>query len=543
MGIMATVTVSLGERSYPIAIGSGWLDGLGAVLAEAFPPRPVTLVTNPRLVEAGWAGKAQAALEAAGYRVSLHAIPGGEDHKTIDTVTAIHDHMLEAKATRQSGVVALGGGIVGDVAGFAAASLLRGVAYIQIPTTLLAMVDSSVGGKTGVNHRMGKNLIGAFWQPSFVGIELETLATLPDAELRAGMAEVIKYGVIADAALFDYLEANMDRALARDPEVLAHLIRRSCEIKADVVARDEREGGLRAILNYGHTFGHAAEALGEFTAIRHGEGVAMGMVAAARLAQARGLIGPEVGDRVERLCERACLPTRLSRFAPDAYWAKMGSDKKARDGKIRFVLPEAMGRVGVYDDVSPHEVERCVTRGVNSDQLVAAIEAATRMANVVAAQATRARDSDNAEPTTQTPTAKVIEIRSKDEASAEFLKLAKLDFQRGARDKALEIRSSESRELLKWFASNLVKLDMDDIQSFLNDYQADIKEDDDLPENIFARPRISGEAKGSLQERLLNNTLRHLNTMLREDKTPSGAAKPTSSPASPGNANNKSGAA
>jgi 3-dehydroquinate synthase len=367
-GLMATVKVELGERSYPIEIGAGRIEGLGEALAKAFPPRPVTVVTNLELVKLGWASKVETALERAGYRVSRCEIPGGEEHKTIDTVTMIHDQMLREKATRQSGVAALGGGIVGDVAGFAAATLLRGVAYIQLPTTLLAMVDSSVGGKTGVNHAMGKNLIGAFWQPVFVGVELECLRTLPDAELRAGMAEVIKYGVIADAELFEYLETNVEKALARDATVLAHLVRRSCEIKAGVVGRDEREeGGLRAILNYGHTFCHAAEALSDFKAIRHGEGVAMGMVAAARLAEARGLVGPEVGDRIEKLCARAGLPTRMLRFGVEKYWAKMGSDKKVRDGKIRFVLPEAMGRVGVYGDVTREEVERCLEKTTRNE--------------------------------------------------------------------------------------------------------------------------------------------------------------------------------
>jgi 3-dehydroquinate synthase len=360
---LATVQVQLAERSYPIEIGSGGLPGIAASLANVFPPRPATIVTNPALTALGWTGKLEAALKGAGYAISVCEIPGGEEHKTIGTVTAIHDHMLERKATRQSGVIALGGGIVGDVAGFAAASLLRGVALIQLPTTLLAMVDSSVGGKTGVNHRVGKNLIGAFWQPAFVGIELDFLSTLPEAELRSGMAEIIKYGVIADETLFEYLEANIEKALARDPQVLAHLIRRSCEIKADVVRQDEHEtGNLRAILNFGHTFGHAAEALSGYTAIRHGEGVAMGMVAAARLSEARGLIPSDIGDRIERLCERAGLPTRMLRFGAEAYWNKMGSDKKVRDGKTRFVLAERMGKVGVFADVTRDEVERVLAR-------------------------------------------------------------------------------------------------------------------------------------------------------------------------------------
>jgi 3-dehydroquinate synthetase len=236
---------------------------------------------------------------------------------------------------------------------------LRGIACVQLPTTLLAMVDSSVGGKTGVNHAIGKNLIGAFWQPVFVGAELKFLETLPDEELRSGLAEVIKYGVIADTDLFAYLEQHIEAALGRDPRVLTHLVAQSCRIKAGVVARDEREGGVRAILNYGHTFGHAAEALTGF-ALRHGEAVAMGMVAAARLAQARGLTGPELPERIEALLQRASLPTRLPRFAVENYWAAMRSDKKAGVDAIRFVLPEQLGRVSVYDDLSPAQVASCL---------------------------------------------------------------------------------------------------------------------------------------------------------------------------------------
>lgn len=354
-----TVTVELGERSYPIRIGLDWIAGLGEALAPHFPPRPLTLVTNPEIGRL-WAAPVRDALEQAGYSVSVCEIPPGEAHKTIDAVTQIHDFMLTRGATRQSGLIALGGGVVGDIAGFAAATLLRGVAYMQLPTSLLAMVDSSVGGKTGVNHATGKNLIGAFWQPSFVGIELKFIETLPDSELRAGMAEVIKYGVIADAAMFDYLETNIEKALGRDPEVLAHLVTRSVEIKADVVARDEREGGVRAILNYGHTFGHAAEALSEYRRILHGEGVAMGMVAAARLAAARGLIDAAYADRIERLIERAGLPTHMLRYDVEAYWRKMGADKKVRDGRIRFVLPDRPGHVDVFADVERAEVERCL---------------------------------------------------------------------------------------------------------------------------------------------------------------------------------------
>ncbi|MCE5229594.1 3-dehydroquinate synthase [bacterium] len=355
------VRVNLGDRSYSIRIGQGWIDQLGAELAKIFKPRPCALVTNPEIGKL-WGARVIESLSAAGYRITPCEIPEGEENKSLATVSMIYDRMLAERHSRQSGVIALGGGIVGDISGFAAATFLRGVPFIQLPTTLLAMVDSSVGGKTGVNHPAGKNLIGAFWQPTFVGIELDFLKTLPDAELRAGMAEVIKYGVIADARMFDDIEANIEAALARDPEVLARLIRRSCEIKADVVARDEREGGLRAILNFGHTFGHAAEKLTGYHELRHGEAVAMGMVAACKLAARRKMISEGDAARVEKLIERAGLPTHMPTFPIDEYWRAMGADKKVRDGKIRFVLPVSIGAVGIYNDITIEEVTECINQ-------------------------------------------------------------------------------------------------------------------------------------------------------------------------------------
>lgn len=356
---MACIRVELGERSYPIQIGLGWIDALGEMLAPVFSPRPCTLVTNPEIGRL-WAMPVLDSLARAGYQVSLCEVPEGENHKTLETVEMIYNHMIAGHQTRQSGIIALGGGVIGDMAGFAAATLLRGIAFIQLPTTLLAMVDSSVGGKTGVNHPLGKNLIGAFWQPAFVGIELKFLETLPDRELRSGLAEIIKNGIIADEALFQYLEANMEKALARDPRVLTHLITRSCQIKAEVVSHDEREAGLRAILNFGHTFGHAAESLSHYQTINHGEGVGMGMIAAARLALRRDLIGKAEVERIAALVRRAGLPEKMLPFSPEAYWTAMGSDKKVRDGKIGFVLPERLGRVGTYHDITFEEVRECL---------------------------------------------------------------------------------------------------------------------------------------------------------------------------------------
>jgi 3-dehydroquinate synthase len=363
--IISTVPVELGDRSYHIDIGKGWQDELPARLGQCSAPCQCVIVTNPEI--GGILGESiHAALSQSGYDVSICELSAGEEHKTIDAVTRIHDFMLERRFTRQSILFALGGGVVGDIAGFAAASLLRGIHYIQMPTSLLAMVDSSVGGKTGVNHAMGKNLVGAFWQPVWVAIDLEWLDTLPDGELRAGLAEVIKYGVIADAGLFEYLETHVDDLLARRPEALTHIIRLSCEIKARVVSADEREQGLRAILNFGHTFCHAAEALSGYSRIRHGEGVAMGMVAAARLAAARGMISDGIADRIENLCRSFGLPVRMLKYDPGQYWKAMGSDKKVRDSKIRFILPTGLGKVEILDDVRESEVIECLNRTMAS---------------------------------------------------------------------------------------------------------------------------------------------------------------------------------
>jgi 3-dehydroquinate synthase len=356
---LAGIHVELGDRSYPIQIGRNWIDSLGARLAPHFAARPCTLVTNPEIGRL-WAKPVLESLNRAGYTVGYCEVPAGEEHKTLATVSLIYDRMIAGQQTRQSGVIALGGGVIGDMAGFAAATMLRGIALIQLPTTLLAMVDSSVGGKTGVNHPLGKNLIGAFWQPTYVGIELDFLETLPERELKSGMAEVIKYGVIADEALFEYLEQNMERALAREPRVLTRLITRCCQIKAEVVGQDERESGMRAILNFGHTFGHAAEALAQYRTINHGEGVAMGMIAAARLACRRGLIRENDVDRLQALVRRAGLPEKMLPFTAEEYWRAMSSDKKVRDGKIGFVLPERLGGVEVYRDITQQEVGLCL---------------------------------------------------------------------------------------------------------------------------------------------------------------------------------------
>jgi 3-dehydroquinate synthase len=277
-------------------------------------------------------------------------IPDGEQYKNLDWANAIYTALLTNGFDRRSLIVALGGGVIGDLAGFAAATYMRGIPFVQVPTTLLAMVDSSVGGKTGVNHPMGKNMIGAFHQPRKVLMDLDVLRTLPKAEFLSGMAEVIKYGVIWDSAFFDYLDSNRDRVLGLDADALTHIVRRSCEIKAEVVGRDEREGGLRAILNFGHTVGHAIEKAENYT-MRHGEAVAIGMVYASRLAHLTGLCDASVPERVEKLIASYGLPTSLRTLSRkptvQELMDTMQIDKKAEGGKVKFVLPKRIGEVAV----------------------------------------------------------------------------------------------------------------------------------------------------------------------------------------------------
>jgi 3-dehydroquinate synthase len=275
-------------------------------------------------------------------------VPDGEQYKNLDWANAIYTALLTNGFDRKSALVAFGGGVIGDLTGFAAATFMRGVPFVQVPTTLLAMVDSSVGGKTGVNHPMGKNMIGAFYQPKKVLMDLGVLTTLPTKELLSGMAEVIKYGVIRDPELFDYLDKNREKILSLEPDVLTHIIKRSCEIKAGVVSKDEREGGLRAILNFGHTVGHAIETAENYT-MRHGEAVAIGMVYASRLAHRTGLCAASVPERVERLIKSYGLPADLSalsrRPSVDELMDTMQVDKKAEGGKVKFVLPSKIGEV------------------------------------------------------------------------------------------------------------------------------------------------------------------------------------------------------
>jgi 3-dehydroquinate synthase len=330
-----TLTVQLGNRSYPIVIGRGLLGG-GFDLTPFIRGDDCLIVSNETVAPL-YLEKLRLNFDCGS--VSSISLPDGEAHKTLATMATILDKLVATGAGRDTTVVALGGGVVGDIAGFAAACYMRGVDFVQVPTTLLAQVDSSVGGKTGVNHEQGKNLIGAFHQPQVVLIDTDTLATLPDRELRAGLAEVIKYGAICDADFFAWLEDNIDALLKRDPDALAHAIQRSCELKAEVVAEDEREAGRRAILNFGHTFGHAIENCLGYGEWLHGEAVAAGMVMAGELS---GIDDDEL-DRLRRLIERAGLPTAPPALGAPSLLKAMSRDKKVQKKELRFVLLQRLG--------------------------------------------------------------------------------------------------------------------------------------------------------------------------------------------------------
>jgi len=347
---MKTLVVELGERRYPIHIGEGLL-ARADLLRPHVAGRQVMIVTNETVAPL-YLHKAQAAF--AGWQCHSVVLPDGEQYKTLEVLNRIFDALLEKQCDRRVTLVALGGGVVGDMAGFAAACYQRGVPFIQIPTTLLAQVDSSVGGKTGVNHPLGKNMIGAFHQPQCVLIDTATLNTLPDRELSAGLAEVIKYGLIRDAAFLDWLEISMDALLRRDAAVLAEAIERSCRNKAEVVAADEREGGERALLNLGHTFGHAIETGMGYGAWLHGEAVAAGMCLAAALSARLGWIKAADVSRIDTIIQRARLPVRApAKLDPARMLELMAVDKKVQDGRIRLVLLKAIGKAVITDDYDP----------------------------------------------------------------------------------------------------------------------------------------------------------------------------------------------
>ena len=366
------IPVELPQQSYDLAIAPGGLSQLGHWLQPLQLGQKLLLVSNPMIFRR-YGEQAVTALTEAGFDVATCLLPAGERYKTPATLQKIYDAALTHRLERSSTILALGGGIVGDMSGFAAATWLRGIAFVQVPTSLLAMVDAAIGGKTGINHPRGKNLIGAFHQPRLVLIDPEVLKTLPPREFRAGMAEVIKYGVIWDAELFEQLEESprLDQQRYLSAELLQVILTRSCQTKAHVVSQDEKEAGLRAILNYGHTIGHAVESLTGYRLVNHGEAVASGMVAAGQLAIALGLWPQEAADRQQRVIQAAGLPTQLpAQLAnPDAVeqiLAALQSDKKVLSGKVRFVLPTQIGSVIVTDQVDAETIRTVLISGLSS---------------------------------------------------------------------------------------------------------------------------------------------------------------------------------
>jgi 3-dehydroquinate synthase len=360
---MRSVKVPLGKRSYSIFIGTGLLSRLGKECARLKLGQHCAIITDTN-VGRRFARPAYESLVKAGFEPVLIVVPAGETAKSLKTVQACYDQLASHRLERKSFIIALGGGVVGDLAGFVAATYLRGVAFVQVPTTLLAHVDSSVGGKVGVNLKAGKNLVGAFYQPRLVLCDLDTLRTLPERELRAGLAEVIKYGIIYDAALFARLERDLTKLLRRDAATLAAVVARCCEIKADVVGKDETESGLRAILNFGHTIGHALEAISHYGKYLHGEAISIGQVATATLSlKVLGLTAHDVG-RIAALFHRAGLPTevKLNATQREKLLAAMRLDKKVSGGEIKFVLAKRIGKVVWGQKIPP----QLITETLNS---------------------------------------------------------------------------------------------------------------------------------------------------------------------------------
>ena len=350
-----TLGVALGERSYPIHIGPGLLDR-DELLAPHAASRTAAVVTNVTIAPL-YAERLTSALQRAGARTTRIVLEDGEAHKDWRSLDTIFGALLEQAADRRTLIVALGGGVIGDLAGFAAATYQRGVPYIQVPTTLLAQVDSSVGGKTAINHPLGKNMIGAFHQPLAVVADTDTLATLPEREYRAGLAEVVKYGAIRDEPFLAWIERNADSLRKRDPAALAHAIRTSCEIKAAIVAEDERESGVRALLNFGHTFGHAIESVQGYGAWLHGEAISAGMALAARFSARQGRMARVQADRLVELLRRFGLPVEPPAIAPGQWLEFMGRDKKNEGGRITLILLEQLGQAAIVKDAPGAELE------------------------------------------------------------------------------------------------------------------------------------------------------------------------------------------
>jgi len=356
-----TVAIDLGERSYDVHVGAGLLDRLGEAVSAIGGLTTAVVISDTTVAEL-YGRRALDSLSEADVAASLIAFEAGEANKTLQTVGVVFDRLfaIEPAIDRSSLIVTLGGGVPGDLGGFVAATALRGLRFFQCPTTLLADVDASVGGKTGVDHPAGKNLIGAFHQPVGVWIDVETLGTLPRRELVSGLAECVKHAVIRDAGLLEFLEDNTAGILACEPDVMAELIARNVAIKASVVAADEREAGERAHLNFGHTVGHAVEAFVGYGEISHGEAVSLGMAAACRIAVTRGLIEQEATDRVEDALRRLGLPVRRAGLPVGEIWRIMQHDKKALAGQVRMVLPVMLGSAALFDDITPRAVQEAV---------------------------------------------------------------------------------------------------------------------------------------------------------------------------------------
>ena len=357
---MQTYTVALGDRAYPIHIGAGLISKVELILAH-LPQKRVALITN-EVVAPLYMENIRSALELAGVKVVSVVLPDGEKHKSYTTLNTIYDALLASHCERGTSIIALGGGVVGDISGFAAATYQRGVPFIQVPTTLLAQVDSSIGGKTAINHPLGKNMIGAFYQPRVVISDMQTLQSLPERELKAGLAEIIKHGLIRDERFFSWIEANIERILGRDMDALAHAVLRSCEIKGALVVKDERELGERALLNFGHTFGHAIENGFGYGTWLHGEAVAAGMALASNLSAQLGMLDKAESGRICKLLKRAGLPVTVGGISPDRLRALMSLDKKAKNGKLNFILLERIGSATIRADVSTAALDRTLAQ-------------------------------------------------------------------------------------------------------------------------------------------------------------------------------------
>lgn len=352
---MQRLGIDLGERSYDILIGLGLRKRVGEFLKPVFKPSRVVVITHPSINDLYGEEVAESFI-VQGWTTDIIEVPEGESSKNLSQAEKLYDHLLELNCDRKSVLVALGGGVIGDLVGFVAATYQRGIPFIQVPTTLLSQVDSSVGGKTAVNHPKGKNMIGAFYQPRLVVADLETLRTLSQKEYRAGLAEVVKYGVIADARLFEFLETHYKKILNLDHKSLAHIVETSCAIKARVVEKDERESHYRMILNFGHTFGHAIESLTEYALFVHGEAVAMGMVRAAQLSHSVGKCSEEVPKRLEALLKNLGLPVDMPDLDSSAVIESLYHDKKTIGHKIRFILVTEIGSVEIADQMPEEEI-------------------------------------------------------------------------------------------------------------------------------------------------------------------------------------------